>query len=127
MTRINVVPVRELCDQHLLAEQRELVRIPNDLMNGRLKYEYDDRPDEYTLGEGHLKFFTNRLRYLFIRYHQLTDECGRRGLHVECAWPDNLVQRTTLRYWNDYVPTRSALYSNRNKLRERMPAKPRYT
>ncbi len=127
MTRINVVPVGELCDQHLLAEQRELVRIPNELTSGRLKYEYDDRPDEYTTGEGHLKFFTNRLRYLFIRYQQLTDECERRGLHVEFSWPDNFIQRTTSRYWNDYAPTRSALHSNRARLRERMPVKPKFS
>ncbi|HGJ5874346.1 MAG TPA: pyrimidine dimer DNA glycosylase/endonuclease V [Arsenophonus apicola] len=29
MTRINVIPPNELCDQHLLAEHRELTRIPN--------------------------------------------------------------------------------------------------
>lgn len=29
MTRINLVPPEELCDQHLLAEHRELTRIPN--------------------------------------------------------------------------------------------------
>ena len=29
MTRINLIPPKELCDQHLLAEFRELTRIPN--------------------------------------------------------------------------------------------------
>ncbi|OYQ73494.1 hypothetical protein B9T20_07170 [Wohlfahrtiimonas sp. G9077] len=32
MTRINVVDVETLCDQHLLAEHRELTRIPNDIV-----------------------------------------------------------------------------------------------
>ncbi|WP_084023089.1 pyrimidine dimer DNA glycosylase/endonuclease V [Xenorhabdus hominickii] len=31
MTRINVILSSELCDQHLLAEHRELTRIPNDI------------------------------------------------------------------------------------------------
>jgi len=29
MTRINLIPVSELTDEHLLAEHRELKRIPN--------------------------------------------------------------------------------------------------
>jgi len=35
MTRINLVPPEELCDQHLLAELRELPRIPNAVLKGR--------------------------------------------------------------------------------------------
>jgi len=35
MTRINLVPPQELCDQHLLAEHRELTRIPNAVARGR--------------------------------------------------------------------------------------------
>ena len=34
MTRINLVPPAELCDQHLLAEHRELTRIPNAVARG---------------------------------------------------------------------------------------------
>lgn len=37
MTRINVVPPSELCDQHLLAEFRELTRIPNGVLYGKFK------------------------------------------------------------------------------------------
>ena len=42
MVIVNVVPVHELCDQHLLAEHRELTRIPNGLLSGKLKPFYDD-------------------------------------------------------------------------------------
>ena len=43
MTRINLVPPEELCDQHLLAEHRELTRIPNAVAKGKyhLKGQYD--------------------------------------------------------------------------------------
>jgi len=44
MTRINVVPVEELCDQHLFSEHRELTRIPNGIRDGKLKTEYRDAP-----------------------------------------------------------------------------------
>lgn len=54
MTRINVVPVEELCDQHLLAEHRELTRIPNAVARGR--FSLLGQPADYKLGEGHVRF-----------------------------------------------------------------------
>ena len=54
MTRINLVPPAELCDQHLLAEHRELTRIPNAVAKG--KYHLKGQPTEYKLGEGHVRF-----------------------------------------------------------------------
>ena len=48
MTRINLVPPAELCDQHLLAEHRELTRIPNAVAKG--KYHLKGQPAEYKLG-----------------------------------------------------------------------------
>lgn len=36
MTRINLIAPAELCDQHLLAEHRELTRIPNAVAKGNL-------------------------------------------------------------------------------------------
>jgi len=36
MTRINLLPVKELSDQHLMAEYRELPRIVNAVICGRL-------------------------------------------------------------------------------------------
>ena len=49
MTRINLVKVEELSDQHLIAEYRELPRCLKQKVN--LK----DAPDRYTLGKGHVK------------------------------------------------------------------------
>ena len=62
MTRINLVPPEELCDQHLLAEHRELTRIPNAVAKG--KYHLKGQPAEYKLGEGHVRFFFNKLAFL---------------------------------------------------------------
>ena len=50
MTRINLVPPAELCDQHLLAEHRELTRIPNAVAKG--KFSLKGQPSDYKLGEG---------------------------------------------------------------------------
>ena len=70
MTRINVgVLPKELHDKHLIAEHREIKRIPNTIRNGRFKL--DGQPSEFKLGKGHVKFFYDKLMYLKNRYERL--------------------------------------------------------
>ena len=77
MTRINAgIPVEKLSDQHLLAEHREIKRIPRTVFKGVV-------PDKFTLGKGHVLFFSDKPRYTFGRYVELYDECHRRGFNVE--------------------------------------------
>ena len=64
MTRINVgIPPAELINQHLIAEHREIKRIPNCIAKG--KYNMDNIPRRFKLGKGHVKFFYDKLEYLF--------------------------------------------------------------
>ena len=88
MTRINYgIPVETLTDKHLMAEHREIKRIPNCVKKGR--YSLKDQPVNFKLGTGHVKFFYNKLEYLLNRYCQLYDECIKRGFNVQCyidAW-----------------------------------------
>jgi len=81
MTRINAgIPPNELSDKHLLAEHREIKRIPNAIRNNRANLL--DLPKEFTLGQGHVRFFYDKLFYLFVRYKSLLKECRRRGFNV---------------------------------------------
>jgi hypothetical protein len=81
MTRINVaVKPIELNDKMLMAEHREIKRIPNCIKKGR--YSLKGIPDKFTLGTGHVKFFYNKLEYLHDRYIDLYNECIRRGFNV---------------------------------------------
>ena len=123
MTRINLVPPTELCDQHLLAEHRELTRIPNAVAKG--KYHLKGQPAEYKLGEGHVRFFFNKMAFLKKRYDLLHAECKARGFNVQYIWNEELPQDPTL--WLDYEPTEAALALNRARIQERMPAKARFT
>ncbi|MDO5103519.1 MAG: pyrimidine dimer DNA glycosylase/endonuclease V [Lautropia sp.] len=123
MTRINLVPPSELCDQHLLAEHRELTRIPNAVAKGR--YSLAGQPDDYRLGTGHVRFFFDKLRFLHDRYEALHAECLARGFKVTHIWPETLPEDPSL--WQDYQPTESALALNRARIAERMPAKARFT
>ena len=93
MTRINVgIPPVELINQHLIAEHREIKRIPNCIAKG--KYNMEGIPDKFKLGTGHVKFFYNKLLYLKNRYTSLYNECIKRGFNVQNyinAW-DNVPQ-----------------------------------
>jgi len=120
MTRINVIPVEELADQHLLAEARELPRIPNAILKGR--YNLSGMPSEYTLGQGHVKMFYTRLGFLKRRYDQLHRECLERGFNVEYRFPEGLPADMM----GDYTPTEHALKINRERIITRWPKKARY-
>ena len=102
MTRINVgIPPAELTDKHLLAEHREIKRIPNCIAKG--KYNMEGIPDKFKLGTGHVKFFYNKLLYLKNRYISLYNECIKRGFNVQNyigAW-DNIPEELL----NHYEPT----------------------
>ena len=119
MTRINVVPVTELTGQHLMAEFRELTRIPNGILAGRLQRFYPDAPPDYVLGPGHVKFFCGRLPFLYYRYHMLLRECRERGFNVTPIWPANLP----LQPGDNYIPTPEALALNRARIAQRLKAK----
>ena len=99
MTRINVgIPPTELVNQHLIAEHREIKRIPNCIAKG--KYNMEGIPNKFKLGTGHVKFFYNKLLYLKNRYISLYNECIKRGFNVQNyigAW-DNVPQELM----NDY-------------------------
>ena len=102
MTRINTgIKAAELPDKILLAELREIKRIPNAIKNGR--YNMNGIPEEFTLGTGHVKFFYNKLKYLYDRYQSLRSEAVSRGFNVSDfseAWdgvPSDLM--------NDYLET----------------------
>lgn len=125
MTRINVVPVTELCDQHLLAEHRELTRIPNCVAKGR--YNLKGQPFRYTLGTGHVKFFYDKLFWLNKRYKALTRECKARGFNVQYIWPDLTGIDVNLK--KDYIVTEDALRINRERIQERLEGmeNPRWT
>lgn len=102
MTRINVGYSPQLLSrQHLLAEHREMKRIPNTVASGKAIIK--DIPDTFRLGAGHVKFFYNKLGYLLERYKEVYQECQRRGFNVqnyESAWsgvPSHLM--------GSYTPT----------------------
>lgn len=124
MTRINVVDPAILCDQHLLAEHRELTRIPNDIVARNGKVPLSKEP-HYLLGTGHVTFFRDKLLFLKNRYDALHEECLNRGFNVTYKWPKEIENFQSL--WNDYIVTDNDIRLNEARINERMPATPRFS
>ena len=120
MTRINVgIPPAELVNQHLIAEHREIKRIPNCIAKG--KYNMEGIPERFKLGTGHVKFFYNKLLYLKNRYTSLYNECIKRGFNVQNyigAW-DNVPQELM----NDYKVEPNDIIIIKKRIDERRPNK----
>lgn len=117
MTRINCgIPPAELTDKHLLAEHREIKRIPNCIKKGR--YSLIGIPDTFRLGQGHVKFFYDKLKYLSNRYHEVYLECINRGFNVTPYHesfkdlPDEL--------YGEYTPTDNDRSIIRKRISERL-------
>lgn len=118
MTRINVgIHPRELPDKLLLAEHREITRIPNAVTSGKAKIQ--NIPQRFTLGTGHVKFFYSRLGYLSQRYSSLFSECQRRGFQVTDKSTAFELTDETRELFGEYIETQE----DRQILLERIHSK----
>lgn len=122
MTRINLVPPSDLSDAHLVAEYREIMRLPGNLnksLNRKAKpFSMSEIPDSYTLGSGHVKFFYDKMEFLDTRFKSLVVEMGRRGFKASFADTD-VFKSCPSRFYNDYTPTTEEISINVSRIRER--------
>jgi deoxyribonuclease (pyrimidine dimer) len=127
MTRINIVPPKELSDQHLVAEYREIFMVGSSLQRSIASKNWHKTlstlPPNFTLNTGHVKFFYNKGMYLEKRYHRLIQEMRQRGMTPDVGrsfkteqWPGTL--------YNDWTPTESDLEIIRERIQQRLNAKP---
>lgn len=123
MTRINVVPVEELTDQHLFAEYREITRLfPLSLKANERGFKQPIH--EYVLGTGHVKFFYDKLGFIEARYFNLKKELLLRGYNITLK--DDIVRYRDLipAMYNDYVPTGDSIKISRARIREKLDKRP---
>lgn len=123
MTRVNLVPVESLADQHLIAEYREISRLPKFLekslrsRNGILSI-----PKEYTFGTGHVSFFYDKLGFIKLRHEALKQEGYKRGFRLSSIDIDlSLVSKV---YCNSYVPSERAILLSKGRIFEKLKMKP---
>lgn len=125
MTRINLVPVQELSNQHLLAELREIVRIPNLILKG--KYNMESIPEIFVLGKGHVAFFYDKLEFLYNRYCKLIAEACFREFQVDSKIDSFIkAKRFNQELNNDYTPTNEDIEKSRERIFEKLKMKPKF-
>jgi len=119
MTRINLLPVSELNNIHLMAEYRELPMVPAALRRS-LKTQTPEKilkkiPGSFTLNQGHVTFFYNKLGYLQKRYHEIIEELQCRGFNLD---PDRESGFHSLssEWYGDYRPSTRAMNIVRDRI-----------
>ena len=73
---------KNLTDEHLFAESRELKMLPSLFKRVGIK-NINKVPIEFTLGRGHMLFLLYKAIYTLKRYHQVLSECHRRNISVD--------------------------------------------
>ena len=120
MTRINVgIRPEELTTKHLIAEHREIKRIPNCIKIGR--YSLKGQPSEFKLGTGHIKFFYNKLEYLRKRYEEIYLKCGKRNFNV--TYYGESFKNLPIELMNDYKETERDRRILQERINERLNIK----
>jgi deoxyribonuclease (pyrimidine dimer) len=125
MTRINVIPTEELVREHLVAEYRELPRIFGCVRKRVEKgHELKDikMPEKYILGNGHMTFFYDKLKWITDRYKLLIQEMKLRNYKPKFSENDipDLYVGIPKEFFGDYVVTEEAIEINRARIRERL-------
>lgn len=124
MTRINLVDVKELSDQHLIAEYRELPRCIKQNIN------ISDAPRKYCPNKGHMKWAKLHSRWLMRRYLDITWEMQYRGIKTNYPFY-KLYEIYETQYYtkecdNWYNPTNSDIQLSRNRIIEKFNLKPNW-
>jgi deoxyribonuclease (pyrimidine dimer) len=126
MTRINIIPVSELTDQHLIAEYREITMIPAALtrtLNSKSGFIKKKIPDRFTLNTGHVYFFYDKGLYLYNRYDNIVEEMILRGFNPDLKriFPKDIFP---FELFNDWTPTIKEQKIVRRRIKEKIAMKP---
>lgn len=129
MTRINTIDVEHLTDQHLLAEVREITRLPKNLytsLNRKSKpFSEAEIPSQYVLGKGHVKFFMDKFKWLEKRFMELLGECENRGFNITHK-DASIFANVPKKYYNDWEVTFESKQLNEERIGERIASKPHF-
>lgn len=109
-----------------MAEYRELPRI---FGLARSAFERGEEPGEnaprqYTLGKGHVRFFYDKLDWLYHRQLELINEMKRRGFSPSYDNPFKFVEdipyKMNTAWFRNWIPTEEAIFLNRGRIQERL-------
>lgn len=110
MTRINTIHPSDLTNEWLIAETRELLRIPNKIISGKTKLDKSRIPASFRMGTGHELFFLDKLQWLHKRHDALIAECLKRGININLDHKfdyESLPHVAKLYFYNDWEPSKA--------------------
>ena len=119
MTRVNVIPVSELSDRHLIAEYHELPRVLKQNIN------ICGAPNCYVLGAGHVRWACKYWKYTYNRFIELCNEMRYRGFNVN--FDAETLKNYTTRFCDrsgEYTVTSDDIAANRTRIREKYNQNP---
>lgn len=107
MTRINAtIPPAALCDQHLVAEYKEILR--TNALATKKPLDVKRIPSSFTLGTGHVLFFYDKLKYIHHRFESLRNELLQRGYIANITYDGAKIQSEYPHLYNDWSGTDEA-------------------
>lgn len=127
MTRINLVPVTELADQHLMAEYRELPMVARALertLKSKAGYDPKRVSPTYTLNAGHVYFFYNKSAFLADRWRMLVMELRDRNFTIHPTTRNNHWAFFSAIPQKNWWPSDAEIAINRARIRERLDQRP---
>lgn len=128
MTRVNLIPPICLYDQHLIAEWREIPRIPN-LVKKLLETKgtfaiLKGLPEDYTLGKNHVRFFYDKLQFIKDRHDDLKLEGKRRGINLDSITID--LEEFPKFFKNNFEPSKKDVRLSMSRIKEKIDLKPSF-
>lgn len=127
MTRINVIPPKDLHNRHLVAEYKEFTQFLHII---RKREQFNDLPEAYTLNGGHCKFFFDKGKYMIDRFQSIAEEMVSRGIRLDVEKFEERAKVLKDTYqgkpniMNDYIPTEEAIAINKERIALRIAEKP---
>lgn len=118
MVRVNLINPKYLADQHLVAEYLEIIML---VESARKHPNPKSIPESYKLGEGHINFFKDKLKYLAKRHELIKKEMKKRGFEVRKKLNLSGMRKSQIKDWNPKDPELKII---KKRLIERINKKP---
>lgn len=122
MVRINLISPKFLADQHLIAEYNEILMLFG-YVKRYPKLDLKKIPKKYKLGQGHILFFKNKLKYLEKRFERIKEEMHRRGFLTNIKINLNRFNNELVKDWNPSNHDKDLI---KKRLVKKINLKPRY-
>jgi len=125
MVRINIIKPQFLTDQHLIAEYNEILMLFGYVKKyPRTHFKQLSKiPKSYKLGQGHILFFKNKLKYLEKRFELIKKEMTKRGFSSRMKINFKEIDKKLI---NDWKPSSSDKQIIKKRLTQKINLKPDY-